>query len=62
MWSRAFPKWNTLNGTRFEIEATKHAGALTSVPNRAIRRGRYVMGMVSCRYRKVLRISRTCRK
>ncbi len=61
MWRRAFPKRNTLNATRLGIEATKHAGPLTSVPDRAVRRGCYVMWMVSCLYRKILRLSRTGR-
>jgi hypothetical protein len=47
MRRRAFPKRNPLDATCFGIEATEHAGALTSVPDRAVRRGRHVMWMVS---------------
>ena len=62
MRGRALPKRNPLDATCFGIEATEHAGELTSVPDSAVRRGRHVMWMVSCLHRKILHLSRAGRK
>ena len=57
-----FSQRNTLDSPRLGIKTTQDAGSLTGVPDRAIRRGRYIMRVLSWLQGKIFRLGRPCRE